>query len=543
MWRPAALLSLSVCSGCASLGEKAGFEPSGPADPSAIAANMQPSGTTGRLPSVTPGLKLGSNHPALPASTLAEHPGQPHSVQSASASSGAVSNVHLAPSYASESTSFDTGVALPANLIQLNLPTTLSMVGGSQPIVAAAQWRVQEAYARLDQARTLWLPSLQAGFSFHNHDGNYQASNGSITDVHRNSFQYGLGAGATGAGTTPVPGISTQFHFAEAIFQPKVRRKAAWAAGHAASATKNEQMLRAAVAYTDLLKAHQDLQILRQSQQRTEILSQLTRDFAETGQGLQADADRVQTELALVNSRLVAANEATELASASLAEALSIDATAMLVPTDATMVPLSFASEHLDACTLVGTGLATRPELKEARAITSAAIERMKQVRYTPMIPSVLLGYSSGEFGGGLGNNLNNIDNRSDFDAQLIWEVRNLGFGEAAQRRQSKAQVQQARFAIMRTMDQVAREITQAHSKVRNRSQQVGILHSAIATAETSYQRNVERIRDGQGLPLEALQSLQALENANQELLNALASHNVAQFTLQWALGWPVNET
>lgn len=542
MWRPAALLSLSVCSGCASLGEKAGFEPSGPAAPSAITADIRPTGGTTELPPVATGLKLGSNRPALPADAAGENPGRRHSVQSASALATVSPHIHAAPAFAPETTSFDTGAALPANMIELNLPTTLSMVGGSQPIVAAAQWRVQEAYARLDQARTLWLPSLRAGFSFHNHDGNYQASNGTITDVHRNSFQYGLGAGATGAGTTPTPGLSTQFHFAEAIFQPKVRRKAAWAAGHAASATKNEQVLRAAVSYTNLLKAHQDLQILRQSQQRTETLSQLTRDFAETGQGLQADADRVQTELALVNSRLIAAHEATELASASLAEALSIDATAMLVPTDATMVPLSFATEQLDACTLVGTGLATRPELKEARAITSAAIERMKQVRYTPMIPSVLLGYSSGEFGGGLGNNLNNIDNRSDFDAQLIWEVRNLGFGEAAQRRQSKAQVQQARFAIMQTMDQVAREITQAHSKVRNRSQQVSILQNAIASAETSYQRNVERIRDGQGLPLEALQSLQALETANQELLNALSAHNVAQFTLQWALGWPVNE-
>ena len=90
-------------------------------------------------------------------------------------------------------------------------------------------------------------------------------------------------------------------------------------------------------------------------------------------------------------------------------------------------------------------------------------------------------------------------------------------------------------------MDQVAREVTQAHSQVRNRSQQIDILQSAIASATDSYTRNVERIRDGQGLPLEALQSLQALEQINQQLLDAAAAHNIAQFTLQWALGWPVD--
>ena len=87
------------------------------------------------------------------------------------------------------------------DVLDLNLPTALSMVGGQHPAVGFAQWRVREAYAELEQAKVLWLPSLQAGFSYSRHDGNYQASNGDIVDINRNSFQYGLGAGAVGAGT------------------------------------------------------------------------------------------------------------------------------------------------------------------------------------------------------------------------------------------------------------------------------------------------------------------------------------------------------
>ena len=89
--------------------------------------------------------------------------------------------------------------------LRLNLPTALALVGGRHPAIGLAKWRVQEAYARFEQAKVMWLPSIQPGFSFHRHDGNYQASDGSIVDVNRNSFQYGLGTGATGAGTTPRP--------------------------------------------------------------------------------------------------------------------------------------------------------------------------------------------------------------------------------------------------------------------------------------------------------------------------------------------------
>ena len=116
----------------------------------------------------------------------------------------------------------------PVNTVELNLPSALAMVGGQHPAVGFAQWRVQEAYAQLARAEILWLPSIQAGFSFDRHDGNLQASDGNIVDVNRNSFQYGLGAGAVGAGATQRPGLVAQFHMADAIFEPKIAEKRAW---------------------------------------------------------------------------------------------------------------------------------------------------------------------------------------------------------------------------------------------------------------------------------------------------------------------------
>lgn len=430
--------------------------------------------------------------------------------------------------------------SVDANVVELNLPTALSMIGGQHPAVGFAQWRVQEAYAALEQAEVLWLPSIRTGFSFHRHDGNYQASNGSIVDVNRNSFQYGLGAGSTGAGTTPNPGIVAEFHLADAIFQPKVAQKTAWASGHAANAVVNQQLLTVALGYLELLDAEQDLKIIQESQHNTSVIAKLTSDFASAGQGLQADADRLDTELMMIKNRLAAGKERAHIASARLSEALSLDGGRQIMPLDPTVVPIELVALDRDKVALISTGLSNRPELKEAQALVAAACDRYQRQKYAPFVPSVLLGFSTGASGGGLGNNLSNVDSRYDIDALVSWEVRNLGFGERAARRQTEAEVQQAKFQKIRMLDQVAREVSESYSQVLHRSDRVAITQSAIQSAQSSYDRNVSRIRDGQGLPLEVLQSVQALEAAQRAYLQAVVAYNEAQFRLQWSLGWPV---
>lgn len=426
------------------------------------------------------------------------------------------------------------------NTLPLNLPTALSMVGGDHPIVGFAQWRVQEAYARVAQAEVLWLPSIQAGFSFHRHDGNYQASNGDIVDVNRNSFQYGLGAGATGAGTTPNPGLVAQFHLADAIFQPDVARKNAWAEGHAANGVMNRQLLDVALAYLELLHAEQDVQIIQESRERATAVAKLTADFASTGQGLQADADRLDTELSLLRNRLAAGQERAHVASTRLSQALSLNSRQRISPLDAMVVPLQLVSLEQSEGGLISTGLSTRPELKEAQALVAAACDQYQRQKYAPFVPSVLLGFSTGQSGGGLGGNIGSVNDRYDFDAMVTWEVRNLGFGERAARQETAAQVQQAKFRKLRLLDQVAQEISEAYAQVTHRSGRMQITQTAIRTATDSYERNLGRIRDGQGLPLEALQSVQALESARRAYLESVVAYNEAQFRLQWSLGWPV---
>ncbi|TWU02485.1 TolC family protein [Stieleria varia] len=430
---------------------------------------------------------------------------------------------------------------LAPETIDLNLPSALAMVGSDHPAVGLAQWRVQEAYARLDQARVMWLPSIQTGFSFHKHDGNYQASDGRIVDVNRNSFQYGLGAGATGAGTTPRPGIVARFHLADAIFQPQALRTTAWARSHAARGVINTQLLRVAQDYTSLVAAHQEISILQESRSRTEQLRELTQDFAEAGEGLRADAERMRTEVALLDTRMMESRERAAVASARLAESLSLDGDFEIVPLDVAAIPIGMVALETDKSSLVATALVTRPELKESQALVAAACEAFRREKFAPLVPSVVLGFSTGGFGGGLGTQLDDVDGRYDLDAMMSWEIRNLGMGENAARRIASSRVQQAKFEKLRVMDSVAREVTEAYKLVQLREQRIQIAQQGIQSAEDSHRRNLERIKDGQGLPLEALLSVQALERSRLNYLQAVVDHNQSQFQLQWALGWPVS--
>ena len=86
----------------------------------------------------------------------------------------------------------------------------------------------------------------------------------------------------------------------------------------------NDQLLEAAVAYQELLRAYQLQAIANETVANSEKLVRLTTDFAKAGQGTLADADRSQAELALRRNNVARSEEAVAVASARLAQVLSL---------------------------------------------------------------------------------------------------------------------------------------------------------------------------------------------------------------------------
>ena len=95
--------------------------------------------------------------------------------------------------------------------------------------------------------------------------------------------------------------------------------------------------------------------------------------------------------------------------------------------------------------------------------------------------------------------------------------------GQGPQADADRSRFDQARALQVSMMDRVAREIVEAHVQVQSRNGQIDVAKSGVKSATDSYERNVARIREGEGLPIEVLQSLQALDESRREYLRKLA--------------------
>jgi outer membrane protein TolC len=408
--------------------------------------------------------------------------------------------------------------------------------------VAFANEQIREAFAQLRGARVLWLPSIQAGINYQNHDGPLQNSDGTITVANRSALEAGLGMYAVGGGAPAIPGVSAKFALADAVFQPHIAGQQVAARQDAAKATTHDFLLYVAVAYLDLLRAFQQQSIAGETLSHAEQLADLTAAFARSGQGAQADADRAQTELAARRNALAQAMVQAQLASARLVELLHLPAACVLVPEEPTLVPIELVSREAAASQLVADGLARRPELAESHHLVAEAVGRLDRERYAPVLPNLLVDVNQSGFGGGPGSTVTDFRGRFDFDATAYWQLRNFGFGEAAAREAARSRLEQARLVQARMTDQVAREIVEAHAQSTSLRGQIVVAESGIRVAGDSYQRNLARIRGGQGLPLEVLQSIQALDQSRRDYLRAVGDYDEWQFRLYRALGCPISD-
>jgi outer membrane protein TolC len=104
-------------------------------------------------------------------------------------------------------------------------------------------------------------------------------------------------------------------------------------------------------------------------------------------------------------------------------------------------------------------------------------------------------------------------------------------------RRQTESQQRQAYFEYQLVRDRVIAEITTAAGDVKSYRQQMDSLIESISAAQDSYQFNLQRIRNAEGLPIELLQAIRARAAARNAYTTAVANYNRAQFRLLRAIG------
>ncbi len=491
--------------------------------PSPAASNESPHMSRSPAYAVQP---VSAHSPAAGPERLPETPASPEAI--------------LAPRPSASGPSADPPADFGGDTSVIDLPTALLLADRVNPEIGISRQAIQQSLALLQGARVLLLPSLTAGTNYHLHNGNLQRPDGTILELSQQSLYYGGGAQAIGTQTVTYPAIRIFAHLGDAVFEPLAARQQTVVRRFDADASFNSVLLSVSTRYLGLMAAEARLEVLHESRADAGEVVRITVNFARVGQGRQADADRVKTEAILIDSQIQRAQEQVAVAAAELSQLLNLDPSTRLKTVGGPIPLLQLVDPSYRLNQLLDIALRQRPEVAARNAEIAETETRYRQERTRPLLPTISVGFSAGAFGGG--SNFTNptfglFGGRTDFDAIAFWTVQNLGVGNGARWRGRQAQTGEAAAARVRAVNLVRREVAEAYAQVSAGRQEVNVQEKRLAAAEAGFREELNRIRGGEGLPIELLDNLTRLVAARQALVAAVAAYDQAQFRLFVALG------
>lgn len=413
------------------------------------------------------------------------------------------------------------------NVVEIDLPTVIRLADERNLDVAIFLARIEAADARLRQARLSAVPSVRVGTTEDRHDGTIQETSGNVIDADRASRFRGVTAGIS-------------IEVADAIFRPLAARQSRTAAAASSTANRHQVLVQVAASYVRLVQAHAELDVVSRVLARAMDLATLTANYADSGEGLLADAEMAAVQPALWEQRRTMAAERATAANADLVRLLHLDANVELDPVDTMPPSIEIFAGTEDVAELVARAQGARPENEQADALLAAAETDIAAERHGWFVPSVSLSLNAGEFGGGPGSVIRDIDDRRDRSISLYWQFEGLGFGQRAHLEEKRAQLRELTLQREKLRDAIAAEVRESHARVASLKRQLELVDTAVSHAQRAYELNRTRIFDQQGLPLEALQAMQMLASAELSALEIRAALSVAQLRLHTALGNPV---
>ena len=328
----------------------------------------------------------------------------------------------------------------------------------------------------------------------------------------------------------------------DAWFEPLVAQQRVDATRFLARATENDVLLEVATLQLELIRHFTLLEADRLSEFQAFQIVQAISEYTITGQGRKADFDRAKAEWRYRRADVYRAEEGVGIATARLAQLLNLDPSVRLHPAGGPLVPLELVALETPREELIQIALQQRPDLAARAAEIRQAELRVNQEIGRPLLPTLWLGFSGGDFGGG--SNLNpplvgRFAGRTDLDVRLYWTLLNFGAGNVALIHQRQAQLGQAVAERARTLNRVRSEVIAAQADARAARHQIDIARRELQSSHAGFHEDLPRIRNNLGRPIEVINSLNLLAGSRANLIDALVRYDQAQFRLWVALGSP----
>lgn len=427
--------------------------------------------------------------------------------------------------------------------LPINLATAMQLAKCRPLDVQIAARQMQIAAAQFDRAKWQWVPSLIGGVNYFHHDGPVQ--NFAAETVVRSRTSVMVGGN-----------LNAVFGLNDAIFGPLAARQDLNARRAIQQVVNNDVALAVAEAYFNVQQARGELAGALAYVKEADELSRRAAQLAE-GLAPPMEATRARVELARRHQSVASLKERWRTASAELLRLIRLDPTAVVEPVEPENMTVQLVDDACSLDDLIAMGLAARPELAAHQAFVNATLQRLRQEKMRPLMPSLLLRGAStnpggtlgyGAFASGAGGNVGSFQSRLDYDVQVLWELQNFGLGNQARITEKKAERDVAALELFKTQDRVAAEIAQAHAQAQSAKERLAVAEPALKDAVDLLKKDMEGLtqtrRVGNVLvlivrPQEVVAALQALAQANTDYHGAVADFNRAQFRLFRALGQP----
>lgn len=432
----------------------------------------------------------------------------------------------------------------PSETFLIDLQAALRLAENSNPQLGISRANVQEALALYRGTRVLMLPDLNAGSNYHLHNGALQTSFGLIRNLNEQSLYVGGGARALAAETVGIPMVRIFGNVGDAIYLPLAARQEVAARNATVTATENAVLMDVATRYLMLMAAEARVEAWDLSLGDINELARITRNFSITGQGRDGDFKRAKCDALLFQVDQQGAQAEAAIASNQLAQLLLLDPAVRLTTPRAPIELLVLVDPQRSLDSLIDLALARRPELVADSASIAAANQRVRLERTRPFYPTLMIGFSAGGFGGGSNQTSLGVDSmwqrfsgRDDFDVSAIWTLQDMGLGNIATARQriSEREALVGRRLVDAAL--VRREVVNAYADVQANRRRVFAVQQELAVAQQGALEELNRVRSGEGLPIEAVNSVDLLAKARQNLIGAIVDYNTAEFRLFVALG------
>jgi outer membrane protein TolC len=429
--------------------------------------------------------------------------------------------------------------------LPINLATAMRLADARPLVIQAALASEMTSVGLVEQAQALWLPDLYLGSDYQRHDGGQERTTGEVAINDRNQF-------LTGGGLKAVLALT------DAFYAPLAARQVYRARNYDVQAAKNDALESITDAFFSVQQARGVLAGDEDSVAKGQALVKRVEALA-LGLAAPIEVQRAEATLAELEQQAVTSRQDWRISSANLTRVLRLNPAAVVVPLEpphlqVTVVP---PSESVDQ--LIPEGLTNRPELASQQALVRATVDRLKQERMRPLIPSLVLQGSAnpsdtlgaGVYEANLTGNDPTWTGRSDWDFQVVWELHNLGAGNAGLIHQRQGEQRQAMVELFRLQDQVAAEVAQAFAQVEAAAARIKQAEYGLAAAEESFSGNLkglsETIRVGDQLqlvirPQEVTAALLQLRQAYVNYYASVNDYNRAEFRLYHALGYPAQQ-